>query len=137
MVTESLNLKKDKKISRFQASVYKILKKVPKGKVTTYGAIARKLKNSPRAVGNALNKNPYGYSMCDFHQGVGRNHRSVIRGDSKKSGFFLVPCHRVINSNGNLGGFASGTKNKIKLLKKEGIKIEKGKIDLERYGFKF
>jgi len=93
-------------VTKFQTSVYEILKKVPKGKVTTYGAIAKKLKNSPRAVGNALNKNPYAPQ---------------------------IPCHRVINSNGNLGGFASGTKNKIKLLKKEGIKIERGKIDLDEF----
>lgn len=47
-----------------------------------------------------------------------------------------MPCHRVINSNGNVGGFASGTKNKIAMLKKEGIKIEDNKIELEKYFFK-
>jgi len=93
----------------FQERVYEILKKVPKGKVTTYREIGKLLgKKSYRAVGNALNKNPY----------------------SPK-----VPCHRVIKSNGEVGGFESGTKNKIKLLKKEGIKIENEKIDLEKYGF--
>jgi len=44
-----------------------------------------------------------------------------------------TPCHRVINSNGNLGGFATGIKNKIKLLKSEGIKIKNNKIDLKKY----
>jgi len=97
--------------TQFQESVYKILKKVPKGKVTTYGKIAKKLRTKAyRAVGSALNKNPYAPK---------------------------VPCHRVINSSGHIGGFASGTKNKIKLLKKEGIVIEKGKIDLNKYGFRF
>lgn len=95
----------------FQERVYKILKKVPKGKVTTYKALANKAGTKAyRAVGSAMNKNPYAPQ---------------------------VPCHRVINSNGEVGGFASGTKNKIKLLKKEGIKIEKGKINLKKYDFRF
>ena len=118
----------------FQKRVYEVLVRVPKGKITTYLGIAKKLKNSPRAVGNALNKNPYGYSAISSE--AIRNRRSVIRRDSKRnSGFFLVPCHRVIKSTGEIGGFASGTRNKIKLLRKEGIKIEKGKINLEKYGF--
>ena len=46
-----------------------------------------------------------------------------------------IPCHRVIKSNGKIGGFASGTKNKINLLKKEGIIIKKGKIDFSQKSF--
>ena len=96
--------------TQFQEKIYKILKKVPKGKVTTYEALANKAKTKAyRAVGTALNKNPYAPK---------------------------VPCHRVIKSSGEVGGFASGTKNKIKLLKKEGIKMENKKIDLKKYGFK-
>ncbi len=98
----------------FQKKVYKILKKVPKGKITTYGDIAKKLKNFPRAVGNALNKNPYSFS---------------------KKG--KIPCHRVIKSTGEIGGFASGTKNKILLLKREGVEIRNKRIDLDRFGFEF
>ncbi len=95
----------------FSFSCYQILKKVPKGKVTTYKALAQALNtNAYRAVGNAMNKNPYAPQ---------------------------VPCHRVINSNGNLGGFASGIKNKIKMLKEEGVEIQNGKIDLSKYEFKF
>lgn len=94
----------------FTEKCYKILKKVPKGKVTTYKALAIKLNTKAyRAVGQAMNKNPYAPK---------------------------VPCHRVINTNGNLGGFASGLNNKIKLLKSEGIKIKNNKIDLKKYGFK-
>lgn len=99
----------------FKERVYKILQKVPNGKVTTYKEIAKILgKKSYRAVGNALNKNP--------RPGTRKNQ---------------VPCHRVIKSNGEVGGFESGTKNKIKLLEKEGIKIENKKIDLEKYKFNF
>ena len=91
--------------TKFQNKVYKLCKKVPKGKVTTYKAIANKMgMKCYRAVGQALNKNPYAPK---------------------------VPCHRVINTNGNLGGFASGVKNKVKLLKKEGVKISNNKIQKE------
>ena len=66
-----------------------------------------------------------------------RNRRSVIRGDSKRtSGFFLVPCHRVVNSDGKLGGFASGPKNKIKMLKAEGVEVKNGRVDLNKYFYK-
>ena len=88
-----------------------IMRKVPKGKVTTYKAVAKALNSRAyRAVGNAMNKNPY----------------------SPK-----VPCHRVIKSDGTVGGFASGTKTKIKMLKTEGIQIKKGKIDIKKYLHKF
>lgn len=91
----------------FADKVYKLTKKIPKGKVTTYKIIAYKLGTKAyRAVGNALNKNPYAPK---------------------------VPCHRVIKSDGSVGGFAKGTNAKIKLLKKEGVKIKKGRISLKKY----
>ena len=78
----------------FNEKCYSILVKVPKGKVTTYKEIARKLNSKAyRAVGNAMNKNPYAPK---------------------------VPCHRVVKSNGEVGGFAFGVKKKIEMLKKEG-----------------
>ncbi|MGY4884797.1 MAG: MGMT family protein [Nanobdellota archaeon] len=95
----------------FNERCYDILRKVPKGKVTTYGEIARKLNcKAYRAVGNAMNKNPYAPS---------------------------VPCHRVVNSDGKIGGYASGTRKKIEMLKKEGIEIRDNKIDLKKYLYKF
>lgn len=99
-------------ITKFQQQVYNLTAQIPKGKVATYHGIARALKNSnaSRAVGNALNKNPYAPK---------------------------VPCHRVIKSDGQIGGFASGTRRKEIMLKKEGLKIISGKIDLKRYGYEF
>ncbi|OIO80305.1 cysteine methyltransferase [Candidatus Pacearchaeota archaeon CG1_02_32_132] len=95
----------------FNENCYQILRKVPKGKVTTYKALAEAMDTKAyRAVGNAMNKNPYAPQ---------------------------VPCHRVINANGRLGGFASGLKNKIKILRSEGIEIINDKIDLNKYEFKF
>jgi len=95
----------------FNEKCYVVLKKVPRGKVTTYKALAKKLNSKAyRAVGNATNKNPYAPR---------------------------VPCHRVVKSDGNVGGFASGPKEKIKMLKREGIEIKKGKIDLKKHQYKF
>ncbi len=95
----------------FNERCYALLRKVPRGKVTTYKDLAEAMKTKAyRAVGNAMNKNPYAPQ---------------------------VPCHRVIKSNGEVGGFAFGTEKKTRMLKSEGIVIDNGKIDLEKYEFRF
>jgi len=96
----------------FNERVYNLCKKIPPGKVSTYRILARKLNTKAyRAVGNALNKNLYAK---------------------------IIPCHRVINSSGFVGGFNGGINKKIELLKKEGILINKNnKINLNKYLFKF
>jgi len=94
----------------FNERCYEILRRVPKGKVTTYKDLAKAMNTKAyRAVGNAMNKNPYAPE---------------------------VPCHRVIQSDGSLGGFASGTKKKIQMLKAEGVEIINGKINLDKYRYK-
>ena len=86
----------------FNEKVWNACARVPRGKVTTYGAIAKALgTKAHRAVGNALHANPYAPR---------------------------VPCHRVVKSDGSVGGFGGGVRKKIRMLKKEGIKIEKWKI---------
>ncbi len=87
--------------SEFSKKVWKILCQIPYGKVTTYGNIAKEIakrtnkeKMSPQAVGNAVGHNPI----------------SII-----------IPCHRVVGSNGNLTGYAAGIDKKIKLLEHEKI----------------
>ena len=96
----------------FEMKVYNACSLVPKGKVTTYGAIGKKLgMKAYRAVGQALNKNPFAPE---------------------------VPCHRVVSSDGGIGGFASGCENKIKILAKEGIKVKNNKIvDFESVFYDF
>ena len=95
---------------KFSERVYNLCKKIPKGKVSTYKIIAKKLRTKAyRAVGNALNKNPY-----------------------KK-----VPCHRIISSTGHLYGFVLGLRKKAELLRKEDVKIKNNKVDLKKYLFKF
>jgi O-6-methylguanine DNA methyltransferase len=87
----------------FAEAVWEATKKIPRGKVATYALIARAIKNpkAARAVGNALNKNPYAP---------------------------IVPCHRVVRSDGSVGGFASGSKKKIALLTKEGVAIKNSRV---------
>ena len=84
--------------TKFQIKVWKYLRSIPKGRVKTYKevAIAINMPKASRAVANACAKNPYAPK---------------------------VPCHRVIRSDGSLGGFSApgGTKAKKKLLKKEGF----------------
>ena len=107
------------KTPKFYEKEYEICRKVPKGKVTTYKALAEKLGSKAyRAVGTAMNKNPYGILNCK-----GKN---------------MVPCHRVVGSSGDLVGFAHGLKKKAELLKKEGIKIKDNKIvDFNKVLFRF
>lgn len=97
---------------KFQTRVLKLVKKIPKGKVSTYKEVARALGNplACRAVANALAKNPL---------------------------LVKIPCHRVIRSDGKVGGYKLGTEQKIKLLKEEGIEISNEKIDLKKYMFRF
>jgi len=94
--------------------VYELLSNIPKGEVTTYGDIAQILKipNGSRGIARILNKNPTP---------------------------ILIPCHRVVQSNGFLGGYAYGWHIKKELLKMEGIKISQdGFIEnFERIRFKF
>lgn len=87
----------------FEKKVYEKCKHIPKGRVSTYKELAKAAgyKGAQRAVGNAMHKNPFSP---------------------------VVPCHRVVKSGGSIGGFGSGTKNKIKMLEKEGIEIKKGRI---------
>lgn len=83
----------------FEKKVYKAVSRIPRGKVRSYKQIAEDI-GSPRAyraVGNTLNKNPY----------IGQ-----------------VPCHRVVRSNGTIGGFQKGAQLKLRLLKKEGVSFK-------------
>lgn len=95
-------------LSEFEKQVLEAVKKIPKGRISTYKLIAQMIRRprSPRAVGNVLNKNP-----------------EIIK----------IPCHRVVKSSGELGGYIKGVKEKEKLLKNEGILIKNNRIvDFEK-----
>ena len=84
--------------TKFQLKVWAYLRKIPRGSVKTYSQVAKAIGKplAVRAVANAIGKNPYAPK---------------------------IPCHRVIKSNGSLGGYSGlgGIKTKKKLLKKEGF----------------
>ena len=90
-------------------AVYDLVSDIPPGKVVTYGQLAILLGNSraARGIGKVLNQNP----------------RPII-----------VPCHRVVCSDGHVGGYMYGKNQKVSLLLKEGIPIDDDRIkDFEKY----
>lgn len=101
--------KPDRSPTQFEQRLYSLLKKVPSGRVTSYGALAKALKSSPRAAGGALRRNPFAP---------------------------VVPCHRVIASDMHLGGFSGSwgvttenVKRKREILRKEGVLFDgKGRL---------
>jgi len=93
--------------------VYRKLLHVPKGKIITYGELANAvgLKNGQRVIGMIMKKNPFPV---------------------------IVPCHRVVKSDGKIGGYVYGERVKSKMLANEGIKIKAGKIiDFDKAKFYF
>ena len=86
--------------TEFQLKVWAYLRKIPRGSIKTYSQVAKAIRKprAVRAVANAIGKNPYAPK---------------------------IPCHRVIRSDGSLGGYSGkgGVKTKRFLLKKEGIRL--------------
>lgn len=107
MIAESYDIVTDSPTKR----IYEAVKKIPCGKVATYGQIAEMAgdKKMCRAVGNALHKNP----------------------DPS-----TIPCHRVVNAKGECSGsFAFGGEDvQAQRLRAEGVEVVNGKVDLEKYG---
>ena len=107
MIAESYDLVTDSPTRR----IYEAVKKIPRGKVATYGQVAEMAGNKKmaRAVGNALHKNP----------------------DQEK-----IPCYRVVNAKGELAGeFAFGGEGaQARLLQADGIAVVDGRVDLKIYG---
>ena len=87
-----------------EEKIYKKLLTVPHGKITTYNELSKSigLENGQRLVGQIMKKNPLPV---------------------------IIPCHRVIKSNGDIGGYLFGIDIKKNMLRKEGICITKNKID--------
>lgn len=91
-------ISKNKDLTEFEKSVYKAVFDIPSGQTRSYKWVAEKIGNgrSYRAVGNALNKNPYPGT---------------------------IPCHRVIRQDGSIGGYSKGNGLKKRLLKSECIDL--------------
>lgn len=107
MIAESYRIITDSPTAR----IYEAVKKIPKGRVATYGQVAKMAgdRKMCRAVGNALHKNPHPD---------------------------LIPCYRVVNAKGQLAGeFAFGGREaQQRLLENEGIEVIDGKVNLKKYG---
>ncbi len=84
---------------------YIILQLIPMGKVTTYGALAKFLKTSPRLIGKIMKEN-----------------KRII----------VIPCHRVVKSNGDIGGYSLGLEFKRKILELEGVRFSNGRVCKEQ-----
>lgn len=95
----------------FQEEVLELVSRIPEGKVATYKQLAGVLgkPRAYRAVGNALSGNPRPNE---------------------------IPCHRVVRSDGDPGGYIFGRERKAELLDEEGIEIDSGKVDLEKHQIK-
>ena len=87
----------------FKERCYQVLAQVPEGKVTTYGDIA-----------SALN--------C-------RAYRAVGRAMAENEKLVVIPCHRVVRSDGSIGQYALGLERKKELLQSEGVPVNGKKIE--------
>ncbi len=103
---------KVKSVKIDKQALYELLRTIPNGKVVTYGTLAELLGNRAlaRAVGNALHFNP----------------------DGEK-----YPCYKVVNGKGELShAYAfGGLEGQKRRLEADGVVVEKGKVDLKRYGY--
>jgi methylated-DNA-[protein]-cysteine S-methyltransferase len=98
---------KTKSQKTFSEKVWDLTRRIPAGRVATYADLAKKLNTSGfRAVGGALNRNPYAPQ---------------------------VPCHRVVGSTGHLTGYAGGLDAKKRLLESEGVPVVNGRVDLKTF----
>ena len=98
---------------KVEEKIYRKLLEVPSGHVTTYSELAKSinLKNGQRVVGQIMKKNPFPV---------------------------IIPCHRVVKSDGTVGGYAYGTEIKKNMLSNEGLKINDNKIlDFKKNLFQF
>lgn len=104
-------------MQKFYERVWEKMKRIPRGRVTTYKELAKALNTKAyRAVGNACRRNPYAP---------------------------VVPCHRIVKSGGLIGGFGgkmsgANVRRKIAMLEKEGVHVQNGRIvGFEKVLFKF
>ncbi len=95
---------------KIEEAVLDSLKEIPKGKVTTYKALAERFGIHQRAVAKIMARN-------------------------KRPEFY--PCYKVVESSGRIGGYSGGKSRKMQLLRRDGIAVEKGKIDLTKHLYVF
>lgn len=101
-----------KKTVSFQEQVWQLTQQIPAGRLTTYGLLARALRHpgASRAVGRALHANQHSFLAASTAE--------------KK-----IPCHRVVRSDGTLGGFNGGLSAKKNLLQREGVTVHHNRVE--------
>jgi O-6-methylguanine DNA methyltransferase len=92
--------------------LWDLVRRIPPGRVTTYKELSLALgwPRGWRRVGRLLSTNPHPV---------------------------IIPCHRVVCSDGRVGGYKLGVKRKIELLQREGVEVKNGRVDLEKYFFRY
>lgn len=96
-------------MTTLRSELYKALLAIPKGKVASYGTLAKHFHTSPRAIASMLAAN---------------------------TELELYPCYKVIHTDGTIGGYRGGVEEKIRKLEDDEIRINQGKIDLGKYEFR-
>lgn len=122
-------------MTELELKIYEIVRTIPKGKVMTYGQVAQIAgdKHLARVVGNVMHKNPVPFWQLAREVGFASKEPGIEWKD-----FEAVPCHRVVNSSGNMGANfgMGGPEVQAKMLRAEGIEVVNNKVSIEVYGFK-
>ena len=130
-------------MTELENKIFDIVRKIPRGKVMTYGQVAAALGDSrlARVVGNTMHKNHVPFFELACETGFNCKERasaSTVTADKAAGGkvFAPVPCHRVVNAAGKMGANfgLGGPSVQAKMLEREGVEVRNGKIDLKKYG---
>ena len=123
-------------MTELENKIFDIVRKIPRGKVMTYGQVAAALgdANLARVVGNTMHKNPVPFFELACETGF--NCKECAPVAEAFIGFAPVPCHRVVNAAGKMGANfgLGGPSVQAKMLEREGVEVRNGKIDLKKYG---
>ena len=105
---------------KFAKQVYDYVSKIPAGKVTTYGNVARALGRplASRSVGNILKRNPQPF------------YKVTPSGIKARRNENAVPCHRVVRADRFIGSYSGGSTMKKNLLQKEGVQVKNSRVAL-------
>ena len=121
-------------MTELENRIFDIVRKIPCGKVMTYGQVALACGNAnlARVVGNTMHKNPVPF--LELARKTGFN--CADQSPAAVKDFEPVPCHRVVNAAGKMGANfgLGGPAVQAKMLEAEGVKVRGGKVDLKKYG---
>lgn len=126
-------------MTELENKIFDIVRKIPPGKVMTYGQVAAAIGDAhlARVVGNTMHRNPVPY--FELAEKAGFNCKEIASASAAAAceTFEPVPCHRVVNAAGKMASNfgLGGPEIQAAMLKAEGIKISGCKVDLKKYAF--